>query len=89
MSFDVRCKKCDREFSAPTWTTKHCRECAKAHAAERRAVYERAYFAALGGLAGIDGLADVETVYHAQQCALETVRQWPAMMAELEQEIAK
>lgn len=58
-------------------------------ATELRAVYERAYFAALGGLAGLDGLADVETVYHAQQCALETVRQWPAMMAELEREIAK
>jgi len=64
-------------------------EATERRATELRAVYERAYFAALGGMAGIDGLADVETVYHAQQCALETVRQWPAMMAELEQEIAK
>lgn len=65
--------------------SKVCEKCA----AERRAVYRDAYMAALGGLAGIDGLADVETVYHAQQCALETVRQWPAMTAERDALIAK
>jgi len=57
-------------------------------AVELRAVYERAYCAALGGYAAC-GHGDKWTVKYSHVAALETVRQWPAMMAELEQEIAK
>lgn len=89
MSFDVRCKKCDLEFSAPTKATKFCHECGKAHATELRAVYERAYFAALGGSSTDIDLSASEHVRFAHADAIETVRQWPAMQAELEQEIAK
>ena len=60
-----------------------------ARTAERRARFERAYMAALSGLmplatevdCGIPGL-----VRDAGMAALETVRQWDAMMAELDGE---
>ena len=55
-------------------------------AAELRAVYERAYFAALGGLAGIDALSDDGIVQHATTIALETVRRWDAFMAAVDAE---
>ena len=51
-----------------------CRHCV----AERRNVYNKAYFAVLGG--GFGQIA-------SHKDALETVRNWPAMMAELEEVI--
>jgi len=67
-------------------------EATERRATELRAVYERAYFAALGGMPRVGMESNINItglVKEAHGYALETVRQWPAMMAELEQEIAK
>lgn len=52
--------------------------------AERRARFERAYMAALGGLCAGGEFGVAPTVANASGFALETVRQWDAMMAELD-----
>ena len=52
-----------------------------------RAVYRDAYMAALGGACADTNV--VNPVKDAHALALETVRQWVAMQAELEQEISK
>ena len=55
--------------------------------AERRARFERAYMAALSGYCA-SGNAENEytAVTFSRETALETVRQWDAMMAELDGE---
>lgn len=50
---------------------------------ELRAIYGRAYFAALGGATGNTETTSKNDVRNAREIALETVRQWPAMQAEL------
>lgn len=72
MTYCERHKECsyDRE---------QCRHCV----AERRTVYEKAYMAALGTLGEYSAWEDLVTDCH--NLALETVRQWPKMMAELEE----
>jgi len=64
-----------------------CRNRQEEQAVELRAVYERAYFAVLPILS--KKLTSDVAVQASAVISLETVRQWPAMMAELEQEIAK
>jgi len=76
----------------PHKTKCNCDDCRLRRATELRAVYERAYFAALGGMPRVGMESNINItglVKEAHGYALETVRQWPAMMAELEQEIAK
>lgn len=61
-------------------------------ATELRAVYRQAYMAALGGMPRVGMESNINfsgLIKEAHNYALETIRQWPAMMAELEQEIAK
>ena len=57
-----------------------------ARTAERRARFERAYMAALMGLCAGGEFGVAPTVTNASAFALETVRQWDAMMAELDGE---
>lgn len=80
MGFDVRCKKCDREHSAPSWDTKYCRECAKDRAADLRQRWDRAYFAALTGLSSPGYLAS-ETVTKSAAVADEVIRRHAELMA--------
>ena len=63
-----------------------CNDCVNARTADRRALYREAYMAALGGACADTNVA--HPVKDAHALALETVRQWPAMQAELEKEIA-
>lgn len=79
-----RCKYC------PCYLMQHehevCDTCLKARrqcVSERRARFERAYMAALGGVCADTNVAN--PVKDAHALALETVRQWDAMMAELEE----
>lgn len=61
-----------------------CRHCV----AERRNVYNKAYFAVLGGMPRVGMESNINfagLVKEAHSYALETVRQWPAMMVELEE----
>lgn len=88
MGFDVRCMKCDREFSAPSWSAKFCRECAKEQVTELTAVWERAYFAALTGTARDSKSCEVD-VGLAANIANATVAGWPAMTAERDALIRK
>ena len=60
-----------------------------ARTAERRARFERAYMAALGGFCAaqpISGVIDFDPIDNSKYYAFETVRQWDAMMAELDGE---
>ena len=57
------------------------------YTATLRAVYEKAYFAALGGMPRVGMESNINftgLVKEAHGYALETVRQWPAMQAELD-----
>jgi len=86
-----RCKCCpcylmQHEHEVCDTGLKARRQCASDLAAERRARFERAYLAALSGVCtGID-LSAAEHVRFASADALETVRQWDEMMAELDGE---
>jgi hypothetical protein len=65
-----------------------CRHCVT----ELRAVYREAYMAALGGMPRVGMESNINftgLVKEAHGYALETVRQWPAMMAELDKLIGE
>ena len=66
-----------------TWgeAPRRCNDCETKRAAAR-AVYDRAYFAALPMLAANEPTKNA--VECASLIALETVRQWPAMQAEID-----
>ncbi len=75
----TNCKTC----GIPLLNSEVCYKCSD-RTAERRALYREAYMAALGGSSTDIDLSAAEHVRFAAADALETVRQWPAMMAELD-----
>lgn len=83
MSFDVRCKKCDREFRALIWSEKFCPQCHKVRTADRVALFREAYMAALNGNSSINDMSESSCVQYSFTVALETVRQWDSYMEEL------
>lgn len=73
----TNCKTC----GIPLLNSEVCYKCSD-RTAERRALYREAYMAALGGVCADTNVAN--PVKDAHALALETVRQWPAMMVELD-----
>lgn len=92
-----RCKCCpcylmQHEHEVCDTCLKARRQCVADSTAERRALYRDAYMAALGGYCAnpvrhhCGGEAyEIDPDIEAHKAALETVRQWDAMIAELEE----
>lgn len=76
----TNCKTC----GIPLLNSEVCYKCSD-RAAERRTLYREAYMAALSGACINPCTTNNMDVENAHKIALETVRQWDAMMAELEE----
>ena len=81
------CPRCD------TWMHRSegplCIDCRLYDAAILREVYDRTFYAALGGNSAINDMPEDWCVRYADQAALEAVRTHAARMAELERVIAE
>lgn len=76
----TNCKTC----GIPLLNSEVCYKCSD-RAAERRTLYREAYMAALSGACLNPCTTNNMDVENAHKIAIETVRQWDAMMAELEE----
>ena len=74
----ITCKHGERNDDESCWNCKNENE---GLAAELRERWDRAFFAALTGLSGIDALSCDSTVHHAQSIANETIRRHADMIA--------
>ena len=87
-----KCKECSDRLCLYEIDRGVCQKCINKKEAlvaklERR--WDRAFFAALTGLSGIDGLSDDGIVQHAQSIANETIRRHADMMASRDAVIAE
>lgn len=86
-----RCKCCpcylmQHEHEVCNTCLRTRRQCVSDRTAERHARFERAYMAALMGLCAGGEFGVAPTVANASGFALETVRQWDAMISQLDGE---